>query len=141
MLEKADIVFLSVKPYCMDGVLDNIRSKVTKNHLMVSIAAGYSLGAMAEHLPLETRMVTVMPNTPSLVGAGAAGYCLGEHALPEDAETINKLMSAVGIANLVSEKQMDAVCGLSGSGPAYVYQLIEALADGGVKMGLQRPIA
>src|SRR5262249_39840467 len=87
------------------------------------------------------RLVRVMPNTPCLVGMSASAYCLGPGATSADAELVNKLLSAVGLAVALGEEQLDAVTGLSGSGPAFVYLMIEALADGGVRMGLPRDIA
>ena len=104
VMQSCEIIFVAVKPFYMNGVLDNVKEKVTKEHLIVSVAAGYSLDQMAEHLPPETRIVRVMPNTPSLVGAGASGFCLGSHATADDASTIKTLMESVGIAHQVSEK-------------------------------------
>lgn len=96
---------------------------------------------METHLGEGRRIVRVMPNTPSKVGAGASGFSLGSNATKEDADTVELLMNSVGLSYQVTEKQLDAVTGVSGSGPAYIFLLIEAMADGGVKMGLPRDIA
>jgi pyrroline-5-carboxylate reductase len=87
------------------------------------------------------RLVRVMPNTPCLVGQGACGYCLGENATAEDGRLVEQLLGSVGLAYRVDEKLLDAVTGLSGSGPAFVYMVVEALSDGGVRMGIPRPVA
>lgn len=122
-------------------VLQEIAPHLSDDHLIVSIAAGYSIGQMEKHLGEERRIVRVMPNTPSKVGAGASGFSLGSQATKEDADTVELLMNSVGLSYQVAEKQLDAVTGVSGSGPAYVFLLIEAMADGGVKMGLPRDTA
>jgi pyrroline-5-carboxylate reductase len=106
--------------------------------LVISIAAGVTLAALEAAVPENFRVIRAMPNTPALVGHGAAGYCLGSRASVEDAQSAQSLLGAVGLAVQVPEKLMDAVTGLSGSGPAYVYLVIEALADGGVRSGLPR---
>ncbi|MEX1116321.1 MAG: pyrroline-5-carboxylate reductase [Akkermansiaceae bacterium] len=106
--------------------------------LVISIAAGVTLAALEAAVPENFRVIRAMPNTPALVGHGAAGYCLGSRASADDAQSAQSLLGAVGLAVQVPEKLMDAVTGLSGSGPAYVYLVIEALADGGVRSGLPR---
>jgi pyrroline-5-carboxylate reductase len=108
---------------------------------LISIAAGVTLARLEAALPAGARVIRVMPNTPALVGEAAAAFALGKSATAADGELAKKLLSAVGIAFLVKESLLDAVTGLSGSGPAYVYQFIEALSDGGVAAGLPRDIS
>ena len=141
VLESANVIFLGVKPDQTLSVLTEISGAFTKKQLLISIAAGVTLAKLEAALPAGARVIRVMPNTPALVGAGAAGFALGKNATPADAELAKKLLSAVGLAVLVKESLLDAVTGLSGSGPAYVYQFIEALSDGGVAAGLPRDIA
>jgi len=138
---QADVVFLSVKPAHMPQVLADLRTKVSANHLVISIAAGIRVRTIAEGLSRNGRLVRVMPNTPCLVGQSASGYCLGPGTTPADAELVERLLGSVGRAFAVEEKLLDAVTGLSGSGPAFVYIMIEALSDGGVRMGLPRATA
>jgi pyrroline-5-carboxylate reductase len=137
----ATVLILATKPDQVGGALAEISGAFTKNHLVISIAAGVTLGKLEALLPAGARVIRVMPNTPALVGAGAAGYALGKSATAEDGELAKELLSAVGIAMQVKENLLDAVTGLSGSGPAYVYQFIEALSDGGVAAGLPRDVA
>jgi pyrroline-5-carboxylate reductase len=134
----ADVVVLSVKPQVVDAVLDEISPAIDAGKLVVSIAAGVTLAAIAGRLPAGTRIVRTMPNTPALVGAGAAALSAGPHANAADLDLAKRLFEAVGTATVVPEPLLDAVTGLSGSGPAFVYLFIEALADGGVKSGLAR---
>ena len=107
----------------------------------MSIAAGVSLAKLEAAAPAGTRFVRVMPNTPALVGASASAYAVGTHATRADATLVHRLLAAVGLALEVKEKLLDAVTGVSGSGPAYAFLMIEALADGGVAAGLPRDIA
>jgi pyrroline-5-carboxylate reductase len=137
----ADVLFLAVKPQQMGKVLAQLRGKVGAEKLIVSIAAGVRLAVMTEGLGPEARLVRVMPNTPCLVGKGASAFCLGDRATARDGELVRQMLGAVGIAYPVEEKLMDAVTGLSGSGPAFAYVMIEALADGGVRVGLPRQVA
>ena len=137
----ANVLILATKPDQVAAALAEIASIFTHNHLLISIAAGVTLAKLEAGLPAGARVIRVMPNTPALVGAGAAGFAAGQNATPADAELAKTLLSAVGIAVQVKESLLDAVTGLSGSGPAYVYQFIEALSDGGVAAGLPRDVA
>jgi pyrroline-5-carboxylate reductase len=137
----SDILILAVKPQNMVEVLQDIHCGVTTKHLVVSIAAGISLARLAEGLGPNQRLIRVMPNVACLVQAGAAGYAAGKHATSDDVATIDRLFNAVGRAFAVPESLLDAVTGLSGSGPAFVYSVIEALRDGGVSMGLPHDVA
>jgi pyrroline-5-carboxylate reductase len=137
----AKVLMLATKPDQVAAALAEISGAFTKNHLLISIAAGVTLAKLEAALPAGARVIRVMPNTPALVGAGAAAFALGKNASAADGELAQKLLSAVGIAFQVKENLLDAVTGLSGSGPAYVYQFIEALSDGGVAAGLPRDVA
>ncbi|HYG35024.1 MAG TPA: pyrroline-5-carboxylate reductase [Clostridia bacterium] len=137
----ASVVVLAVKPDQVPGVLAEIRDHCTPEHLVVSIAAGVPLAKLEAGLKPGARVIRVMPNTPALVGASASAFALGKAASAEDGALAQKLLSAVGQAFQVKETLLDAVTGLSGSGPAYVYMAIEALSDGGVAAGLPRDIA
>ena len=137
----APVLILAVKPDHAAEALAELRGAFTNNHLLISIAAGVTLAKLESALPPGARAIRVMPNTPVLVGAGASAYALGKAATAADGELAKKLLSAVGIAFQVKESLLDAVTGLSGSGPAYVYQFIEALSDGGVAAGLPRDVA
>jgi pyrroline-5-carboxylate reductase len=139
--KSATVLILATKPDQVAAALAEISGAFTKNHLLISIAAGVTIAKLENALPAGARVVRVMPNTPALVGAGAAGFALGKNATVADGDLAKKLLSAVGIALQVKESLLDAVTGLSGSGPAYVYQFIEALSDGGVAAGLPRDIA
>jgi len=139
--ESATVLILATKPDQVGAALAEIRGSFTDKHLLISIAAGVTLARLEGTLPGGARVIRVMPNTPALVGAGASAYALGKNATPADGELTKKLLSAVGTAFQVKENLLDAVTGLSGSGPAYVYQFVEALSDGGVAAGLPRDIA
>jgi pyrroline-5-carboxylate reductase len=138
---QADIIVLAVKPQVIDVLLDEIAPAVDARKLVVSIAAGVPIAAIARKLGAGVRIVRTMPNTPALVGAGATALARGPHATEGDLEQALALFEAVGVAVVVEEHHLDAVTGLSGSGPAFVFMAIEALADGGVKVGLARPVA
>ncbi len=138
---EADIIVLSVKPQVIDRVLVDISSAVDDRKLVISIAAGVALAKIEKGLGEKARVVRVMPNTPALVLAGAAGLAGGKRATNEDISLAQKIFNSVGRAVVVEEKLMDAVTGLSGSGPAYVFMIIDALSDAGVKAGLPRQLA
>lgn len=140
-VRQADIVILAVKPQVFDSVLPEIARALTSDSLVVSIAAGVPLAALERALPNGQRIVRTMPNTPALVHAGATGIAAGRHATKEDLDRVEELFSSVGTTVRVEEKHLDAVTGLSGSGPAYAFLMIEALADGGVRAGLPRAAA
>jgi pyrroline-5-carboxylate reductase len=135
------VLLLAVKPQSMTGLLDEIRPLIGTRHLLVSIAAGVTLQQLVQGLGGVTRIIRVMPNTPCLLGASASAYSSGEGATPADMALVDRLLNAVGRAFRLPEQQLDAVTGLSGSGPAFVYLMIEALSDGGVRVGLPRDVA
>lgn len=137
----ADVLVLAVKPQVLSGVLAEVRPHLAPRHVVVSIVAGVTLATLADALGTGTRLIRVMPNTPCLVGASATGYAAGGAATLADVALVGTLFGAVGKAYTVPEHLLDAVTGLSGSGPAFVYVLIEALADGGVRVGLPRDVA
>ena len=137
----AGIILLCVKPQVIDLVLSKIAPAADKSKLVISIAAGVTIARIEKMLSGEPRVVRVMPNTPALVLAGAAGAAAGTRATAEDMAVVQEIFGAVGRSVAVEEKLMDAVTGLSGSGPAYVFVIIDALSDAGVKAGLPRPLA
>lgn len=139
----AEVLILATKPDQVAGALSEISEllKSKKNYLVVSIAAGVTIAKLEAALPAGARVIRVMPNTPALIGESASAFAIGKNATAADGETAKKLLSAVGVVYQVKESLLDAVTGLSGSGPAYVYQFIEALSDGGVASGLPRDIA
>ena len=137
-----EVVVLAVKPQFAAAALGSIRDALPETSLLISIAAGLSTTKIGGYLARPAaRIVRVMPNTPCLVGYGASGYSLGERATAADGEVVADILSAVGKSHLVEENLLDAVTGLSGSGPAFVYSVVEALIDGGVQAGLPRPLA
>lgn len=141
VLSEADLIVLAVKPQQMEAVLSDVKPALTADHLIVSIAAGVPLSAMTAVLGGAARVIRVMPNTPCLVGAGAACFATGGGAVEADAALVERLLTTVGIGRRVPEYLLDAVTGLSGSGPAFVYQCIEAMSDGGVAAGLPRDLS
>ena len=138
---QAEVVLLCVKPQVMDWVLEEIASAADRSKLVVSIAAGVTISRIEKALTGGPRVVRVMPNTPALVLEGAAALSSGSRATQEDMALVQQVFGAVGRAVVVDEKLMDAVTGLSGSGPAYVFTIIEALADAGVKAGIPRALS
>lgn len=136
----SEVILLAVKPGDMKSLCESL-AKLEGSRLFISIAAGISISDLETWLGGQQRVIRSMPNTPALVATGAAAFALGNKATAEDAALAIKILGSVGTADQVSEKLLDAVTGLSGSGPAYVYTVIEALADGGVLMGLPRAAA
>jgi pyrroline-5-carboxylate reductase len=141
LVQETDIVVLAVKPFVLTGVLKQIGGLVKSEQLVMSIVAGISTSHIEKYLGSEVPVVRVMPNTPCLVGEGAIAVAGGLKCLPEHQRKVEEICSSVGLVVSVGEKLMDAVTGLSGSGPAYMYLIAEALADAGVKMGLPRDVA
>ncbi|KAL9188333.1 hypothetical protein ACHAXT_006711 [Thalassiosira profunda] len=135
-----DAIFLAVKPNCVLGACKDIVDAKDSGAVIVSIAAGVTLETLENALP-GRRVIRVMPNTPCLVGEAACGFSLGKHATDADRTLVKTLLDAVGVYLEVSETLLNAVTGVSGSGPAYVFQFIEALSDGGVRAGLPRDVA
>jgi pyrroline-5-carboxylate reductase len=141
LVNLCEIVVLAIKPQIVDEVLAEIAPVWGDNKLMVSILAGVTCANIQKKFAGAPRVVRVMPNTPALVGEGASAICRGTHAGTDDLQIVRELFESVGMVQLIDERQMDAVTGLSGSGPAYIYTVIEALADGGVREGLRRDVA
>lgn len=138
---KAQILLLAIKPQVMDAVLTELSGAVAADHLVLSVAAGISTAFVEGKFSQPIRVVRVMPNAPALVLAGASAITPGRHATQEDIELARQIFETVGCVVQVEENLMDAVTGLSGSGPAYIFVLIEALSDAGVRMGLARDVA
>jgi len=137
----AQIVLLAIKPQMAQQVLADLEEAITPEKLVISIMAGISTGSIEEALMSNVRVVRAMPNTPALIQSAATAICTGRKAGTADLNAAREIFSRCGSVAVVPEKLMDAVTGLSGSGPAYVYMFIEALSDAGVKNGLPRDIA
>ncbi|HEV7558775.1 MAG TPA: pyrroline-5-carboxylate reductase, partial [Kofleriaceae bacterium] len=135
---KAGFIVLAVKPQILDKVLREIGDQLASGTLVVSIAAGVDTATIEEAVPDGVRVVRAMPNTPALVGAAATAISPGKHADQADLAMVRAMFDAVGITVVLDESHLDAVTGLSGSGPAYIFLILEALADAGVKVGLSR---
>lgn len=140
-IQGADIVILAVKPQNMAEVMEEIASVCDKSKLIISIAAGISTQYLEEYLKKSSRVIRVMPNTPAMIGEGATAITGGSNATERDLALARHIFEAVGITVSVKEDLMNAVTGLSGSGPAYGFVIIDALADAGVNMGLGRDVA
>ena len=138
-LADAETILIAVKPQMLESALGCYKD-ILKDKAVFSIAAGVSIAKLKE-ITAAQRIVRIMPNTPALVGCGAAAYAASSEAHPEDIEFAGAIFSALGLAVLLPESSIDAVTALSGSGPAYVFEFIQALADGGVAEGLPRNIA
>jgi pyrroline-5-carboxylate reductase len=141
LLAWANVVLLAVKPQVIDRVLDQLAGAFTSDTLVISVAAGVPIRALEARLPAGARVIRTMPNTAAIALAGATGIAAGTRATAEDVALTRALFDAVGRTVVLDEYLLDAVTGLSGSGPAYVMLIIEALADGGVKVGLHRDTA
>ena len=137
----AEIVFVCVKPQVVQDVMHEIRSHLKPEQLLISVAASVSTTQIEEALGTNVPVVRAMPNTPCVLACGMTALCKGKHATAQHLETASKLFDLVGRTVVVDEKHMDAVTGLSASGPAYIYIILESLAEAGVKVGLPRDVA
>ncbi len=140
-VKNADIILICVKPQTIGDVLSEIKKELNSEQLLISILAGITTKTYNKALEKNNPIVRVMPNIPAVVDEGASGICLGEFATEIHKQLAIQIFKAVGEVEVVNEYQMDIITGLSGSGPAYIYMIIEALTDGGVMMGLPRDVA
>ncbi len=141
LTETSQVILLAIKPQIMEPVLRQYSAYLTKEHLLISIAAGIPLSCIEQLAGENLRVIRVMPNTPALVLAGASAMSGNQNIRQEDMEIAQQIFSAVGTCLEVAENLLDAVTGLSGSGPGYVFTFLEAMIDGGVLSGLPRPVA
>ena len=141
VVQRSQVIIFAVKPDQVENTLKEVASSITVEHLVVSVAAGISISTFEKHLPSGVPVIRVMPNVPALIGEGMTALALGSKAGKDDQETAEALFSALGKVLTVQESELDAVTGISGCGPAYMVIILEALADGGVKMGLSRQVA
>jgi pyrroline-5-carboxylate reductase len=139
--ERADVILLGVKPMQVPGLVDSIRPGLTAGKLLISFAASVTTGAIERAADLSIPVVRAMPNTPSMLAAGITALCGGRFCTAEQMTVAQRIFATVGRTVVVDEKHMDAVTGLSGSGPAFLYIIIEALAEAGVNVGLPRDVA
>jgi pyrroline-5-carboxylate reductase len=137
----ADIIVIAVKPQVVEDVLREISGHVTRRQMIVSVAASVPTAIIEKDLPPNVPVIRAMPNTPCLLGSGMTAICKGKHASPKDVALTSHMFEVVGKTVVVDEKHMDAVTALSASGPAYIYIILESLAEAGVKVGLPRDIA
>lgn len=141
VVEFAEILVLCVKPQILKSVLTEIKHLIRPKMLLISIAAGVPTSLITRWIEQKNSVVRVMPNIAAMVGQSATAICLGKFANGEQGKLAQKIFESIGLVQFVNENQMDAITGLSGSGPAYIYMIIEALTDAGVKMGLSREVA
>lgn len=141
LVAESNVVILAIKPQVMASILAEIRPGVTLKHLIISIAAGIPLRYLEDRLPEKSRVIRVMSNTPALIGEGATALARGSYASVKDLRLAEQIFSSVGKTVIVEERYLDAVTGLSGSGPAYIFAIMEAFIDAGVRMGLSRDVA
>ncbi len=138
---QSDLILIGVKPFQVPDLIEEIKPALSPSKTLVSFAASVKTRAIEDASGMEIPVIRAMPNTPSALGAGAAGLCRGRFVREEQMELARRIFETVGRTVVVDEKHMDAVTGLSASGPAYVYIIIEALAEAGVKVGLPRDTA
>ena len=138
VVDFADVVFLAVKPQFLEGVLDEIKASVKEDQIFISIAPGKTLQWLGEHLGEGTKIIRTMPNTPAMVGEGMTALCVNDLVTEEETALAVKLCNTFGKSEVIPEHLMDAVVGVSGSSPAYVFMFIEAMADAAVEQGMPR---
>jgi pyrroline-5-carboxylate reductase len=138
LAQAAEILIIAVKPYQVADVLAELKPHLTPSHLLVSVAAGISSAFIGSHTPEGTRVIRVMPNTPAFVGQGMTALCRGAHATESDMELAVELFRAIGKTAVIDESGMDAATAVSGSGPAYMFRIIDSIAEGGASCGLDR---
>lgn len=138
---RADLILLGVKPFQILSLIEEIRPALTKRKTLISFASSVKTGAIEEAAGIEMPVIRAMPNTPSQIGAGAAGLCRGRFVPEEQMQLAERIFATIGRTVIVDEKHMDAVTGLSASGTAFIYIILESLAEAGVKVGLPRDIA
>ncbi len=141
LVENSNVVVLSIKPQNMKEVMGPLKEVFTKDHLVISIIAGVSLKTLYKYIPSSTNVIRAMPNTPCLIRKGVIAMAFSPHTNEEQKEVALNIMRSVGTVHILQEKLMNAVTGLSGSGPAYIFLVIEALCDAGVRAGLPRAIS
>ncbi|GGF16729.1 pyrroline-5-carboxylate reductase [Halobacillus andaensis] len=134
----SDILFLAVKPYMYEGVIQEIKSSVTEDTIVVTVAAGITLEKVKQSFDFNVKVIRSMPNTPSLVGAGMSVLCPNDFVTEEELAVVKELFESFGESEVIGEQHMDAIPAISGSSPAYVYMFIEAMADAAVQQGLPR---
>jgi len=138
VVRSCDVVFLSVKPQYYEAVIHEVRDEITAKHILISIAPGKTLLWLGEQVGKPSKIVRTMPNTPALVGEGMTGVCMNSLVSEEDIKVIMSILTSFGRAEIVPEALMDAVVAVSGSSPAYIFLLIEAMADAAVAEGMSR---
>lgn len=141
LVEQSDVIILAVKPQNMEEVLGEIKSKIKPGHTVISIVASVETSAIEKILGNKVAVVRAMPNTPAFVRAGITAACVGKQVKEKDWEKVEAIFKPLGQLVKVDERHMDAVTGLSGCGPAYIYMVLESLSDGGIKVGLPRELA
>ncbi len=141
VVEKSDVILVAVKPFQIESVCEEISSAITPGKLLISVAAGITTTYIEKRLPKDIPVVRVMPNTPTLINEGMSVFCNGKSAKQEHADLVQHIFEAVGEVATVQENLMDAVTAISGSGPAYMFMMLEAVSDAGLKMGLKKDVA
>jgi len=141
LVERSDLIIIAVKPYNVKDVLESIGNKITREKILVSIAAGIRLDFMRKYLPEDVPIIRVMPNIACFVREGMMVICSSDNTPKEKLEVVKEVFSLLGKTMILDEKYFDAVTGLVGSGPAYIYLIVEALSDAGVRLGLPRDVA
>lgn len=141
LVRDTSIIIIAVKPYQMAEVLEELKPALRSHQLLISVAAGISTGFIESNLQENSRVVRVMPNTPAFVGQGMTALCKGTHATADDLLVTERIFNAIGKTAIIEERSMDAATAVSGSGPAYMFRIIDSIAEGGAACGLDRETA